>query len=94
MSSISNSDDPHGYRRLYRALHDIEQRLLASGDVEGAGAVHSASMFYGGSPTEFLGEARLALQTIAAHEGLPDGLMSQVNGLIEEINEGFRRVGS
>jgi hypothetical protein len=92
--STSNESDPQGYRRLNQTLMEIEQRLLAAGDSSAAAAVHGATLFYGGgSPTEFLGEARLALRALADLQALPDDLQRRVRETILAIDEGFRRVG-
>jgi hypothetical protein len=57
--------------------------------------VHRASGFYGGgSPSEFLGESRLALAaTLDSVRDLPVELVSRIRAIIAEIDEGFQAVG-
>ena len=89
------TDDPHGYLRLKRALEFIRNELLESDDSTGVEVVDVALSYFGlGSPSEFLGESLLAFETILgpAHQLAPS-LRALVAGLIDEISEGFARVG-
>jgi hypothetical protein len=92
MNTNRDPDDPHGYRRLNQWLDGLSVRLAGLGLLEEAAAARRASQFFGGSPTEFLGESRIALRAIRAQQ-LPADLRSEVDQVIDDIDEGFRRVG-
>jgi hypothetical protein len=86
--------DPHGYQQLYNALVGFERELFSLGMMSSATLVHRAVMFYeGGSPTKFMGEARLALQAVlATRKSLPAELVSAIHAVLREIDEGFRTI--
>ena len=87
-------DDPHGYGRLNLKLSEFRLRLTALGEERYANLVRQAELYYGGSPTEFLGEARSALQAVLrGADDLPPEFVSAIREVVEAINEGFRRVG-
>ena len=86
--------DPGGYRRLRRALTFIGQELRETDETESAEDVERAIAFFGGSPTEFLGESLIALERVL---GGPASLASSTRALAEalasEIREGLDRIG-
>jgi hypothetical protein len=90
-----STTDPHGYGRLRDLLADVEEALAATHNNREASLVHRAVLFYGGgSPSEFLGESRVALEaTLASARDLPVELVSRIRAIIAEIDEGFRAVG-
>jgi hypothetical protein len=87
--------DPHGYRRLHDDLRAIEARLDQLGRSELAGHIRDALRFYGtGSPSEYLGESRLALQRVlAAGPDLPHELRAAVADQMSLIEQGQQRIG-
>ena len=95
MTSHTEPGDPHGYAELEEKLTELETELDSVDRAASAELIRHARRFYGaGSPTEFLGEARNALEgVVGSTEQLPSELESQITSLIVEINEGFRRIG-
>ena len=95
MSNLTDHEDPQGYARLSEALVRFGQRLQLLGDTASAHKIREAARLYGGgSPTEFLGESRLALQSVlASAHGLPTDLISAMSAIVDDINDGFKRVG-
>jgi hypothetical protein len=90
-----SSTDPHGWGRLHDFLAEVEEALAATDNDREASLVHRAWRFFGGgSPTEFLGESRLALAaTLDSARDLPVELVSRIRAMIADIDEGFRSVG-
>jgi hypothetical protein len=88
------SNDPHGYIQLYDVLLVISSKLRILGRGESADRIFLATQFRGGSPTEFLGESRLALQaTLDSERDLPSDIVAEIQNTLEEVNEGFDRAG-
>ena len=87
--------DPHGYRELAIILRRVEERLRQASEEALADAVAEAVKFEHGSPSEFLGEARIALKKVLSASGGTVGANTRAlaETTVEEINEGFRRVG-
>ena len=87
-------DDPHGYHELSRILNTVEAELRSEGrDIE-ADEIYRASRFAVGSPSEFLGESRIALQRLLdSGVALRNGTEEVARATIDEITAGFRRVG-
>jgi hypothetical protein len=85
--------DPHGYDQLFASLIHMGEQLTASGKSKAAERINFATKFYGtGSPTEFLGESRLALEAILNEEvNLSGSIVTEIRETLEKINEGFRR---
>lgn len=85
-------NDPHGYARLARSLDFLIVEVGEAGaDSSGLSA---ARRFYGGSPTEFFGEALLALEaTLNQADSLPSSVAAFANALAAEIRVGFQRIG-
>ena len=92
---MTGQGDPHGYVRLKRSLDFIEGECVAAGEIALGDSVARAGRFFGaGSPSEFLGEASLALRGLVENPGrLPRSLVAFVESLAGEIREGFDRVG-
>jgi hypothetical protein len=86
--------DPHRYGRLLDILKTIEHDLREDGRQTDADEVYRASRFASGSPSEFLGESRIALERLL-EVGFP--LQPTTEALaregIEGITKGFRAVG-
>jgi len=95
MSNLTDHEDPQGYARLNETLVRFGHRLQLLGDTASAHKIREAAQLYGGgSPTEFLGESRLALQSVlASAQGLPTDLISAMRAVVDEIDDGFQRVG-
>ena len=88
------SPDPGGYLRLRRGLAFISQELREADERESAEVVERAIAFFGGSPTEFLGESSAALEALLSGSGsLDPSLHAYVAALAAEIREGFDRIG-
>ena len=84
--------DRSGYERLSRALDFLAVEVESAG--LDADALLAARRFYGGSPSEFLGEALIALEHLLTHASLlPTSVAAFADGLAAEIRTGFERVG-
>jgi hypothetical protein len=81
--------DPHGYLRLHRSLEFIALELEHLGSRQTAASVRAADAYFGGSPTEFLGEAAIALELLRASQELPPSLRAFVGSLADEIQNGL-----
>lgn len=85
-------NDPHGYVRLARGL-DFLIVEVSEADADSSG-LSLARRFYGGSPSEFLGESLLALEaTLNQAESLPSSVVAFADALAAEIRLGFQRIG-
>ncbi len=89
------TQDRHGYRRLHDELRAIEAGLEQLGRSELADYIRNALRFYGtGSPSEYLGESRLALQRVlAADPDLPEEFRAALADQLSLIEQGQQRVG-
>jgi len=88
------TSDAHGYQELCSVLQRVEAELRQASDEATADTVATAQKFAIGSPSEFLGEARIALQSVLASPvRVSDGTREAIERVIKEINEAFRRVG-
>jgi hypothetical protein len=86
--------DPHGYRELASILRRVEEELRRTSEEALADAVAEAAKFENGSPSEFLGEARIALKKVLSVSGKVGAeTRALAESTIERIDEGFRRVG-
>jgi len=84
-------NDPHGYARLARGLNFLVVEVEAA-KLDPTGLDH-ALQFYGGSPSEFLGESLLALEAVLTSlDQLPPSVGAFANALAAEIRLGFERV--
>jgi hypothetical protein len=82
------------YRDLLELLKYVERELRHSFDAPNADALATAQKFAVGSPSEFLGESRIALQgALLSHARLDDATRQRIRRMIEMIDEGFRRIG-
>lgn len=85
-------NDPHGYTRLARSLDFLIVEVSEAG-AEPSG-LSVARRFYGGSPSEFLGESLLALEaTLNQADSLPSSIVAFADALAAEIRVGFQRIG-
>lgn len=86
--------DPGGYLRLRRALTFIGQELRETDETESAEHIERAIAFFGGSPTEFLGESLIALERVLGGPvALAPPTRTLAEALASEIREGFDRIG-
>ncbi len=84
--------DSYGYDRLKRALDFLIVETRESG-LDPA-QLEVARRFYGGSPTEFLGEALHALESLLSdREMLPPSVEAFAASITSEIRQGFERIG-
>lgn len=84
--------DPLGYDRLARALDFLIVESGAAG--VDSQQIQLARRFYGGSPTEFLGESLIALeQLLAEGDDLPPSVQAFASSMAGEIRHGFEQVG-
>lgn len=86
--------DPGGYLWLRRALTFIGQELREAEETDRAEHIERAIAFFGGSPTEFLGESLIALEgLLSGPASLTPSMHAFVSALVAEIREGFDRIG-
>jgi hypothetical protein len=84
------------YEELFDYLVLLSRVLNAEGEAELAREVSFASEFASGSfPTEFMGEARIALRKVRATcaRALTREQLADLDSTIEWIDAGFREVG-
>jgi hypothetical protein len=93
MLDWAEMSDPHGYDRLARALDFVAIEVRSAG--LDPSNIETARRFYGsGSPSEFLGESLVALETLVLDGAeLPSSVLAFVQAVIAEIRQGFDRVG-
>lgn len=85
--------DPNGYLRLRRALTFIAQELREAGETEPVEQVERAIAFFGGSPSEFLGESLIALEhVLGCPVAVAPSTHAFVDALASEMREGFARI--
>jgi hypothetical protein len=84
------------YSDLYQFLCSLRDSLTAHGQKEASDQINRASRFYGGSPTEFLDESRIALLAVRkyAKKHLSDDQVNAIDGVVAQINASFRAIGS
>jgi hypothetical protein len=85
--------DPHGYVRLTRWLAFLADECTAFGLDAPAADVRRALRFRSGSPTEYLTAAEEALAIVLAQERLPAPLRGFALTIVQQIDEGFQRIG-
>jgi hypothetical protein len=84
--------DPHGYLRLGRALDFLVVEARASGI--DTSPLERARRFAGGSPSEYLGESLIAIDSLLRERALlPDVVVQFAEGTAAEIRQGFAAVG-
>lgn len=85
-------DDALGYDRLIRSLDFLIVETEAAG-VDGGG-LRAARGFFGGSPTEFLGETLLAIEALLPdRDALAPSVTVFAETLADEIRQGFEQIG-
>lgn len=83
-----------GALRLRRSLVFIGQELREAGDTNLAENIERAIAFFGGSPSEFLGESLIALEGLLGEPAsIAPSMREFVSALATEIREGFERIG-
>jgi len=88
------TNDPHGYRRLYDELTDLETEIRTLGFDAAADRLRFAKRFYSGSSTEFMIETRSVLWAVLKEElTIPAPIRSRMAWIMDQITEGFRRAG-
>lgn len=89
------TQDPHGYGHLHAELTRIAQELDRLGQPELGDQVRYALRFFGtGSPSEYVGESRLALEGVLADStALPDELRARIAEQVMSIRQGQDAVG-
>jgi len=86
------SNDPHGYDRLARGLDFLITEVNAA-QLDSSRLQH-ARRFYGGSPSELLGESLAALEAVMSTvDLLPPSVAAFAEALAQEIRVGFERIG-
>jgi hypothetical protein len=84
--------DSFGYSRLLNDLEAVRDALASLGLMAASEQVSRAIAFYGGgSPTEFIGESRIALATVLREVDLPATVRATVDGVLSQINLAFDR---
>jgi hypothetical protein len=87
-------EDKYGYVKLKSTLENIADKLNKEGYDDLANEVLRASKFYGGMPSEFMGESWLALRKVLACKNeLSSETFELAESLCKEIKLGFERVG-
>ncbi|TLS75749.1 hypothetical protein FE236_08350 [Mariprofundus erugo] len=90
---MRGNNDPHGYGELYSELKEIKAYCEVHFQCEECmSLLDDAMSYYGvGSPTEFLGESRIALSGLLKHQHKIDGsYCSRIENVIRNINRGFK----
>ncbi len=84
----------HGYKKVKNILEDIAILLMKEKKEELAQVVLRAMAFYGGMPSEFLGESWLSLKAVLEEKtSLSERIVSESRTLSNLIEEGFKKVG-
>jgi len=80
---------------LYEYLVRLSGELTSLGELDLAEKVRFASRFASGSPSEFLGEARLALTLVSDHCALKltEKEIIEIKSVIQQINVAFMKIG-
>ena len=83
------------YNDLYQFLCSLRDSLSAHGLKEASDKIDRASHFFYGSPTEFLGESRIALLAVRNHakNDLSDDQVNAIDSVVAQINAAFRAIG-
>lgn len=92
--AIPKTSDPGGYLRLRRSLAFVAQELREANDVQPAEDIERAIAFFGGSPSEFLGESLISLDRLLdGPVSLSPSVGAFASALAAEIRAGFRLIG-
>lgn len=87
-------EDKYGYVRLKNTLEEIAEKLKEEKQDDLANDVLRASKFYGGMPSEFMGESGLALKSVLKNKKeLSKETVKITENIYNEIVEGFEKVG-
>jgi hypothetical protein len=91
-----NNKAVRDYKELFWFLHELNAELTRAGLPDASATVARASRFYGGSSTEFMGEARLALRAVRepASQHLDRKWQKRIDSVIKQIDIAFRQAGS
>lgn len=88
-------NDPHGYQRMTDFLLRASAELGNLGLSEQAGKLEASTHWPSQSPTEFLGDAALAISEVLADgESFPPSLRASLESAVEAIRQGFRNIGT
>ncbi len=84
-------DEPSSYLDLYEVLKGLRQDLEKAKQARLAARIEHAMAHYGaGTPSEFLGETRLALRDLVANRNaVPEGAVATAERLIASIDRAF-----
>lgn len=87
-------EDKYGYLKLKSTLEIIAEKLIQENQQALANEVARATKFYGGMPSEFMGESWLALKKILGNkQKLSDDTVILVEDIYKQIEKGFERIG-
>lgn len=80
---------------LFEYLRHLVDVLRRSGQRQLADAVLASSRFASGSPSEFLHEARIALESVSSSRtnGLPSEELEMLSSVIGQLDAAFRQIG-
>jgi hypothetical protein len=86
-------DDPHGYFKLRDFLIETSDRLALLGESWASERLRDAGESVG-LPSEFMGEAGLALRDALTLSNISPTLTADMESALEAIRQGFRAVGT
>lgn len=86
-------DDPQGYFKLRDFLMSTSDRLALLGESGASARVRDAGESVG-MPSEFMGQAGVALRDALKLSNVPPPLAEDVKSALEAIRQGFRAVGT
>lgn len=87
-------EDKYGYLKLKNTLEVIAENLIKEGQQDLANGVLRATKFYGGMPSEFMGESWLILKRVLENKNkLSKTTIAIVEETYKQIKEGFEKVG-
>lgn len=81
-------------KELYDFVEDLESRIKKNCDSALLEELAISKKYSIGSSSEFFGEVRLVLQKIISSSPIDENIRKEVNIVISEINEEFRRVNN
>lgn len=86
--------DLYGYQAAKEQLENIAASLEENGNIDLAKDIYRALDFYGGMPSEFLGESWLALKAVLVHKKeIKKQTAQEAQNLYELIEQAFKKVG-
>lgn len=89
----SSTSDPSGYFALREEVASYSARLREVGELAAATELEDA-LGCVGLASEWLGELAYALRRALASGSIPDDLSDAMARSLDEVREGFRRVGT